>query len=200
MRWVFLRHGESTANAQGFVAGWVDVPLTPVGEAQAVAAGRELAHEPIELVLCSDLGRARHTAALALAAWCEASGRPAPPLELEPALRERNIGAWERERIQQLRDDGRIELMLSWDGRPPGGESHLDIATRALPALSARERNGVVLVVSHGGTIRTLLGLVDGVPLPQIGRNGVANATAIARELPHGTWMHVQRRLGLPVG
>ena len=30
-QWIFLRHGESVANAGGFLAGWDDVPLTPLG-------------------------------------------------------------------------------------------------------------------------------------------------------------------------
>lgn len=199
-RWIFLRHGESTANAGGFVAGWVDVPLTPNGQAQAIAAGVALADQPLSRVLCSDLSRARHTAELALRAWSEARGQAAPELVVNASLRERSIGAWERERITSLRADGRIEVLLGWDSRPPGGESHLDIAARALPTLAAHERgghDGATLVVSHGGTLRTLLGLLDEQPLDQIGRHGVANAAAIVRELPDGTWTHIQHRLGL---
>ena len=62
---------------------------------------------------------------------------------------------------------------------------------------AARKNEGATLVVSHGGTIRTLLGLLDGLPLEQIGRNGVANATAVVRDLPAGTWTSLQNRLGL---
>jgi 2,3-bisphosphoglycerate-dependent phosphoglycerate mutase len=38
-----LRHGESTANADDSFAGWLHVPLTRRGRAQAAAAGRGLA-------------------------------------------------------------------------------------------------------------------------------------------------------------
>ncbi len=35
---VLVRHGQSTANAEGRFTGWVDVPLTRHGETEAVAA------------------------------------------------------------------------------------------------------------------------------------------------------------------
>jgi 2,3-bisphosphoglycerate-dependent phosphoglycerate mutase len=40
---VILRHGQSTWNLQNLFTGWHDVPLTPQGEAEAVAAGRTMA-------------------------------------------------------------------------------------------------------------------------------------------------------------
>lgn len=42
---VILRHGQSTWNLENLFTGWHDVPLTPQGEAEAVAAGRTMADE-----------------------------------------------------------------------------------------------------------------------------------------------------------
>ena len=42
-RWIFLRHGESVANAEGWLSGQVDTPLTERGRDQARQAARDLA-------------------------------------------------------------------------------------------------------------------------------------------------------------
>jgi 2,3-bisphosphoglycerate-dependent phosphoglycerate mutase len=63
-RLVLLRHGESTANAEDRFAGWLDVPLTPRGLAQAEAVGRSLATLRPHAVHTSVLGRAISTACL----------------------------------------------------------------------------------------------------------------------------------------
>ena len=76
--WLFLRHGESVANAARRLSGWEDVALTPAGEDQAKVAGAELSQWPLARVLSSDLRRARRTAAIALEAWHERRGA-APP-------------------------------------------------------------------------------------------------------------------------
>jgi len=68
---VFLRHGESTWNAENRFTGWTDVDLSPMGEDEARAAGRRLAQElraglRLEVVHTSVLTRAVRTANLAL--------------------------------------------------------------------------------------------------------------------------------------
>lgn len=40
---VILRHGQSTWNLENLFTGWHDVPLTPQGEQEAIAAGRTMA-------------------------------------------------------------------------------------------------------------------------------------------------------------
>lgn len=68
---VFLRHGESTWNAENRFTGWTDVDLSPRGEAEAAAAGRQLAEEQaggldLRVVHTSVLTRAVRTANIAL--------------------------------------------------------------------------------------------------------------------------------------
>ena len=79
--WVFLRHGESTANRARQLSGWEDVALTALGRAQARDAGRALWAEGLcfDRVLSSDLVRAHDTATLALEAYVAHGGGPPPP-------------------------------------------------------------------------------------------------------------------------
>ena len=191
-QWIFLRHGESVANAGGFLAGWDDVPLTPLGEQQAAEAGRSLAGMPIERVVTSDLCRALRTAEIAL----HARGGTAPRPIVDPRFRERHLGQWSGEPLARLRADGRVEQLLGWTTAPPGGESHLDLVLRALPALAELGESPVTLMVAHGGLLRALLGVLDGVPVEEIGRHSVANAVPITRDLCPGIWAaHYERLL-----
>lgn len=187
-RWIFLRHGESVANAEGFLSGHRDVPLTSLGEAQARAAGAALSSEALHAVLVSDLRRARQTADLALGDWAQRRGEAPPAPRFSAALRERHLGSWEGAIIAELRRDGRAAVLTSWDERPPGGESLCDLALRSLPLLVQAERAGTTLLVAHGGLIRVLVGLLDGVPTAVLGREKIANAAPLAREVPPGTW------------
>lgn len=194
-QWIFLRHGESTANAGGFLAGWEDVPLTPEGERQARAAGLALAGAPIARVVTSDLRRATRTAELFLTAWRGEEERPLPPLRISAALRERHLGQWSGLYLEALRADGRHATLLGWDTRPPGGESHLDLARRVLAGLVPVGDEGPTLFVSHGGLLRTLFGLLDGTPEAEIGRVRIPNAVATTRELAPGTWASLLNKL-----
>lgn len=199
MRWTFVRHGESTANAGAFLAGWEDAPLTPLGEQQAAEAGRALGDAPIARVITSDLSRATRTAELALAARAALRGAPVPerpPIIVTASLRERHLGGWSGLFLRDLRADGRIDTLLGWDTRPPGGESHQDLARRSLRALASLGEDGPTLFVSHGGLLRTLFGLLDGTPRAEIGRHSVPNAQPTVREIAPGSWSALLRDLG----
>jgi len=186
--WIFLRHGESTANATRVFSGHEDVPLTDRGRAQARAAGESLsgvlsAAEDL-VVLSSDLQRARDTTALALA-----SAGVDLPVQALPDLRERRLGDWQGEHIDTLKQMGARDLLLRWDGRPPGGgESLQDLARRLLPCLAAHDDGRTVLVGSHGGVVRTVVGLGDGMSLHDLCRWNVQNCEPIVRDYPTGVW------------
>ena len=195
--WLFLRHGESTANAARRLSGWEDVALTEQGEAQARLAATALAAHPLARVLTSDLRRAQHTAELCLAQWATIRQEAHPPLHVDSTLRERNLGEFQGQELDALRASGETQLLLGWNTRPPGGESHSDLAARALPLLAQLpEIEGPTLLVAHGGLIRTLLGLLDGLALDQIGRNRVPNAVVIERTLSPGRWTELYEQYG----
>jgi len=195
-RWIFLRHGESRANREGWLSGHIDVELTEVGREQAREAGRALADIPFVRAWCSDLQRARETAELALA------GR-AVSLTASEALRERFLGDWGHRGIAEMRAAGGMEVLIRWDGRPDGGESQADLAARLLPwfvenapAPGAPDEGGPFLIAAHGGVIRVLLGLIDGMDVHEIGKHKVANAEPIERVVSAARWAEIAARWG----
>jgi probable phosphoglycerate mutase len=193
-RWIFLRHGQSEANRDGTLAGWRDSPLTPEGREEARAAGDLLVPHPFEHVVVSDLVRARDTASLALGRWAELTGKPLPPTEIDPALRERTVGEWEGASRATLREQGTMEMLASWEGRAPGGgESHHDLARRVFPALATR-LGRQVLFVCHGGVIRVVLGMLDDLPYDDVGRSTLGNAEIAARLVTEGRWQRAYDR------
>ena len=85
MRVLLIRHGRSTWNAERRWQGWADPPLSPRGIAQAEAAAAALKDVAIQVVVSSDLVRARSTAEII----ARAAG---VGVSIEPALRERDVG------------------------------------------------------------------------------------------------------------
>ncbi len=146
-RLLVVRHGQSVWNADGRWQGHADPPLSPLGEQQAAAAAARL--DGVTAVYTSDLLRARRTAEILTAA------RPLDPT-VEPLLRERDAGAWEGRT--------RAEIDEGWPGylesgrRPEGYEPDESVRARVLDALAtiAAAHDGEVLVVTHGGVVRTL--------------------------------------------
>lgn len=176
--WWFVRHGQSVANAEGWLAGHMDAALTQQGRDEARTLRRALEGIRPSSVVSSDLVRARETAALA---WPQAA-------VAHPALRERSVGAQEGVSIAELRRSGTMNALLTWTGRPPGGESQRDLAIRVLGWLAANDTGSDTLLFVHGGLIRVVIGLVDGTPVDQIGRWAVKNVEVVERQLPIGRW------------
>lgn len=176
-----VRHGESTANAEGWLAGWVDAPLTARGEAQAHALQPQLSAWAPERIVTSTLERAWRTASLA---WPHA----APPIERHAALRERHIGAWERVPRAELKADGRLRHLVTFDGHAPGGESQRDLGRRLLTWLAAHDDGRDTLLVVHGGVMRVLLGLLDGTPPESIGTLKIDNTAFHERDVRPERW------------
>lgn len=179
--WIFVRHGESVANAEGWFSGHRDVDLTPRGEDQARQAGEQLRAIRPDRIWSSDLLRAERTARIAL------EGRDLP-IVTTPALRERTLGAWEGRDRATMRANGTFAHILTWEGRPPGGESQADLARRVLPWLAEVDTPGVHLAFAHGGVIRVLTALLDDEPVDDIGRRVIDNAEICRRDVAPGQW------------
>jgi broad specificity phosphatase PhoE len=157
-RLLMVRHGQSAWNAEGRWQGWIDVALTPLGEAQAAARGAALAAGGLgaATVFSSDLRRARRTAEL-IAAAIDA------PVVVEPRLRERFGGEWQGHTAAEI-DERWPGLREQWRRRelhaPPGAESDEAVLERvdgALAELVAAAPDGHALVlVTHGGVLRLI--------------------------------------------
>jgi 2,3-bisphosphoglycerate-dependent phosphoglycerate mutase len=118
---VLLRHGESDWNAKNLFTGWVDVPLSDKGRAEAEAGGRLLAEAGVlpDVVHTSLLRRAITTANLAL----DAADRHWIPVKRHWRLNERHYGALQgKDKKQTLEAYGEEQFMLwrrSYDVPPP---------------------------------------------------------------------------------
>ncbi|MEL6908359.1 MAG: histidine phosphatase family protein, partial [Planctomycetota bacterium] len=180
-RLTLVRHGESEANAARRIGGDADADLTPRGEAQARSLRATLSDLAIDRRVSSDLRRAVRTAELG---W----PHPLPALETHAGLRERTIGDWEGRSLDALRADGRANTLLRWDGSPPGGESLHALARRVLQWFVDHDDGSRMLVVVHGGVVRVLVGLLDGVPTDRIGGLRIANVQVEQRSVEPSRW------------
>jgi broad specificity phosphatase PhoE len=163
-RVLLVRHGQSTWNADARWQGQADPPLSALGTQQAVDAARHV--DGVQALWSSDLDRARRTAELI-------GELLALGVHLEPRLRERHAGEWQgctRDEIEE-----RWPGYLSAGRRPPGFEPDDALLDRVLAALDELRRahpGESVLVVTHGGIVRTIerhLGDEVGGLLPNLG-------------------------------
>ncbi|MFJ3924073.1 histidine phosphatase family protein [Streptomyces sp. NPDC090022] len=159
---VLWRHGQTSWNLERRFQGSTDIGLTGTGVAQARRAARLLASLRPDAIVSSDLSRAAATAA-------ELASVTGLSVEHDEALRETYAGEW-----QGLTHDEILakygEQYAAWKRGEPvrrgGGELETEVADRAAPVvLRHAERlgaNGTLVVVSHGGTIRTTIGRLLG--------------------------------------
>ena len=129
---VLLRHGESTWNAENRFTGWVDVDLTPKGEAEARRAGALLAEEQtrgldLRVVHTSVLTRAVRTADMAL----EVMGRTWLPVRRHWRLNERHYGALQGKNKKETAAEFGLDQVKLWRRSyatppPPLSPGHAD--------------------------------------------------------------------------
>jgi bisphosphoglycerate-dependent phosphoglycerate mutase family 1 len=159
-RLLILRHGQSEWNAEGRWQGWIDVPLTEVGEAQARARGEALAADGVDVttVFASDLQRARRTAELV----AETIGGA---IVVDERLRERHGGDWQGHtaaEIDELWPGAREQWRRRELPSPPGAESDEAVLTRFDAALAdvinATDSASEAVIVTHGGMLRLVAG------------------------------------------
>ncbi len=118
---VLLRHGESDWNAKNLFTGWVDVPLSDKGRAEAERGGRLLTEAGVlpDVVHTSLLRRAITTANISL----DVADRHWIPVKRNWRLNERHYGALQGKNKKQTLDTyGEEQFMLwrrSYDTPPP---------------------------------------------------------------------------------
>jgi broad specificity phosphatase PhoE len=159
-----VRHGSVIgAEIRRFI-GHLDVPLSPLGEAQLTALAHRLRGFTFDAIYCSDLVRTRRSAEIL------AAPRGLTAI-VEPALREFAMGRWEGLTAEEIRalDAVAFDAWMGDVGRFqfPEGESLPDLYARVWPAfetLVARHAGGTVAVVAHGGSNRAILCRVLGLP------------------------------------
>lgn len=156
----FVRHGATAANLAGLRCGGdLDLPLTPIGRQQALAAGRALLQlrPAISHIVTSDLARTRETAAVI--AGVLGASQDMPQVLVAPDFAERRLGDW------NLQPSADTETALHGGQVPPGGESTAQFERRiqgALAGIRPLLQHNVLLVGSKG--VARVLGELCGLP------------------------------------
>jgi probable phosphoglycerate mutase len=163
---IVIRHGETDWNRQHRFQGQIDVPLNDIGLAQAERLALRLQHEPIDLLVCSDLQRAHATAEAVARQRAQAAGPAMAPLR-QVLWREQAFGVLEGLDVPTISTQ-HPDLWDRWTRHdadyalPGGGESNQAFHARVLQALqglaelAAQHGSQRVVVVSHGGVLDML--------------------------------------------
>jgi broad specificity phosphatase PhoE len=166
-----VRHGETSANAEGVFQGHLDVLLNDRGEQQARAVAEQLADVDFDAVYASDLQRAARTAEII------AAGRSV--VILDPDLREMHYGILQGTRYHEaptlLHEHGLAEAWKSGEFHrrgtaAPGGESVRQFRSRSrrfvrrIDDAHPPDLNHHLLIVAHGGKLSVLMTVLLGLP------------------------------------
>jgi probable phosphomutase (TIGR03848 family) len=160
---ILLRHGRTSANASGTLAGRTPgVLLDDLGRTQAERAGERLAVVPLAELVSSPLERCKETAKYVAV---RQAGRPR--VHSERALTECDYGEWQGRKLREL---AKLALWKTVQSNPsavtfPGGESLPQMQARAVDAVRRRDAavtqahgaDAVWLTVSHGDVIKSVI-------------------------------------------
>lgn len=178
----FVRHGQTTWNAEGRLQGQRDVDLNAIGLEQAAEVGdrlRAVAGAGLAEAdyVASPLTRARRTMEILRTRI----GLDPEGYRTDPRLMEIHFGAWEGSTWAEIRRrdpaGAHARDRDRWGYRPPGlkAESYAMLTERVAAVLDGLDRDAVI--VAHGGVARAMLvalGLLDIHAAPRIGvRQGV---------------------------
>jgi broad specificity phosphatase PhoE len=195
---VLWRHGETDYNVALRMQGQLDSELTPTGVGQAHRAAPVLAALRPDIVLTSDLARAADTAAV----LGEHAGLP---VAVDKRLRETHLGVW-----QGL---SHAEVEIGWPGgmatwrsspgwAPPGGETRIEVATRAAQLVAELDAGGYARAVlcTHGGLIAGLTALLLGLPRSRWSVfGGISNCHWTVLRRREGVWRLESYNTAAPV-
>ena len=157
----FLRHGESTGNAEGFHQGQADFPLTGRGidQANLLASHWRDTGTSFDLIISSPLERARQTAEILHAVL-------GVPLMFDPLWMERNNGLLAGLRPEEA---GQIyprpEFVHPYQAIGETGESQWELYLRGGQAVQSllNRPPGQYLVISHGGILNMVFYAILGI-------------------------------------
>ncbi len=219
---VLLRHGESEWNAKNLFTGWVDVPLSDKGRAEAARGGELMKEEGVlpDLLFTSLLRRAITTANLAL----DAADRHWIPVERNWRLNERHYGALQGLDKKVTRDKYGEEQFMLWrrsydtpppaiepnsefaqDGDPryagepiPHTECLKDVLDRLMPywegqIIPALQTGKTVLVTAHGNSLRAIVKHLDGISDEDIAGVNIPTGIPLVYELDEETLQPIKK-------
>ncbi len=194
---ILWRHGQTEWNVANKFQGHTDIPLNAVGEFQAQHAAPMLAAINPTMIIASDLVRAQSTAH-------ELVKITGLDVLTDARLRETNCGNWEGltgDEIRKVDLDNLRQWSMGGDNPAGGiGERRSEVGARGVAAINsalAGKDNQRLVVATHGGTARTIIGTYLDLPIPFWSRiGGLSNAQwSILEESPKG-WLLVEHNAG----
>ncbi|MDE1566279.1 MAG: phosphoglyceromutase [Actinotignum sanguinis] len=219
---VLLRHGESDWNAKNLFTGWVDVPLSEKGRAEAAHGGKLLKESNIlpDLLFTSLLRRAITTANIAL----DECDRHWIPVQRSWHLNERHYGALQGKNKKEIRDEYGEEQFMQWRrsydvpppaielgsewsqdqdpryaGEPiPRSECLKDVLARALPywesdIVPAIKTGKTVMIAAHGNSLRGIVKYLDDISDDDIVGVNIPTGIPLVYELDEETLKPVKK-------
>ncbi|MFF7205066.1 MULTISPECIES: histidine phosphatase family protein [unclassified Streptomyces] len=159
---ILVRHGRSTANTAGVLAGWTPgVHLDERGSAQAAALPARIADVPLAAAVSSPLERCEQTLRPLLDA------RPGLELQTDERIGECHYGDWSGRKLKELADEPLMEVVQQHPSAAafPGGESMRAMQARAVDAVrdwnarvaEAHGEDATYVMCSHGDIIKALV-------------------------------------------
>jgi len=195
---VLIRHGQSQWNLENRFTGWVDVPLTDAGRAEARRGAEAIRAIRFDQAFTSALKRAQETLRIVL----ETIGQTSMPIERDQALNERHYGALQglnkAETVKKYGEGQVHTWRRSYDIPPPNektdwnpegiSESLKDTAARTLPYFHAKilplvKAGQSLLVVAHGNSLRSIVMVLDQMSTEQVLELNIATGAPIIYEL-----------------
>ncbi|MCU7821655.1 histidine phosphatase family protein [Kitasatospora sp. DSM 101779] len=189
---LLVRHGRSTANTAGVLAGWTPgVELDDTGREQAAGLVGRLSGLPLAHAVTSPLERCRQTVAPLLAARPEL-GEAA----VDERLGECKYGDWTGRPLHELAKEPLWRTVQDHASAAafPGGESLRDLSHRTVEAVrewdakvaASHGEDALWLACTHGDVIKAVVADALGLHLDQFQRISVepCSVTAI-RYTPH---------------
>jgi probable phosphomutase (TIGR03848 family) len=168
---LLLRHGRTTANASGGLAGRQPVELDENGRSQAAAAGVRLGALPLAAVVTSPLVRCRQTLELAL---------PDVTPAVDDGLTECGYGDWEGQPLSKLAKEPLWRVVQQHPSAAvfPNGEAMAAMSARAVAAVrrwdtAVAQQHGpdaLWLACSHGDVIKAIVADALGLHLDEFQR------------------------------
>ncbi|HEX5533416.1 MAG TPA: histidine phosphatase family protein [Actinomycetales bacterium] len=164
---LLVRHGRTTANASGVLAGRTEgVELDETGQTQAKGLADRLAALPVSVIATSPQTRCRQTAD-AIAGVGGTKKVPRPDPVVDDRLAECDYGEWTGRSLKDLAKESLWKVVQAHPSAAafPGGESLRDMAARAVDAVRELDRrveqehgpDALWVAVSHGDVIKSVL-------------------------------------------
>lgn len=188
----FARHGETDDNARLVFQGQSGKGLNARGRAQARRLAERMRKARVTTIVASDLERAEETARIVGQACGVVHS-------VDAELREVDVGRWtgkSHDEVQELYPEEWAAWSTGLDVRRGGGETYAELAQRierAVERIAAMDAKDPILVVSHGGAIKSyvahLLGVSD-VGLRALAGVGNAGLTIVERDSRGGVRLH----------